>query len=463
MARRLLSSPKATDPQGDALAVLEFQSPTAALIATPVPRSARYVTLMVGAGVFACIAAASIIKTDKVVTAPGKLVSTVPTTMIQPLQTSIVRNIYVHPGQIVHKGDLLAELDPTFAAADIKADQEQVDSYSAQIERLNAQIANRPYVPTSVNGQSDMQLAAYNQLQSQYRYGVQNFDQQIASLKATRQQAESDMQQYAQRLALAANVEAMRSQLQQMQVGSRLDSLAAADNRLNMAGGLADARAQALKAEGDIASIQAQREAFIQQWYSNLSQQLQQASNQLATAQQSLTKDNKVHQLVMIQADRDAIVLNLSHTSVGSVLQSGQQFISLTPLDAPLQVEANIDGSMAGYAAVGDSVDIKLASLPFTMYGDLKGKVSSISSDSFDPADVQSGSVDDVNGAAPQSLFYRAHITIDANELRNTPAGFRLTPGMPIDADIKIGKRTVLDYMAKRVLPAFTNGMREPN
>jgi len=463
MARRLLSSPKAIDPQGDALAILEFQSPTAALIATPVPRSARYVTLMVGTGVAACIIAACIIKTDKVVTGDGKLVSSVPTTLIQPLETSIVRNIYVRAGQIVHKGDLLAELDPTFAAADIKADQEQVDSYSAQVERINAQLANRPYVPSVINGQSAMQLASYNQLQSQYRAGVQNFDEQIASLQATYQQSIGDVQQYSQRLALAANVEAMRSQLQQMQVGSRLDSLAAADTRLSIAGNLADANAQARKAQGDIASIEAQRESFIQQWFSNLSQQLQQAGNSLATAQQSLTKDTKVHQLVDIRAERDAVVLNLAHASVGSVLQSGQEFISLTPLGAPLEVEADIDGSVAGLASVGNPVDVKIASLPFTMYGDLKGKITSISADSFDPTDVTSGNVADVDGTAPTSLFYRAHIEIDRNELHNLPPGFALTPGMPISADVKIGKRTIMEYMAKRVLPAFTNGMREPN
>src|ERR1700712_1780424 len=133
MARQLLSSPKGTDVQGNALAVLEFQSPPAALIATPIPRSARYVSSTVGVAVLACIVAASVVKTDKIVSAQGKLVSTVPTQMLQPLQTSIVRNIFVHPGQIVHKGQLLAELDPTFAAADSQADQAQVYSYSAQV------------------------------------------------------------------------------------------------------------------------------------------------------------------------------------------------------------------------------------------------------------------------------------------------------------------------------------------
>jgi hemolysin D len=463
MARQLLSSRKATDPQGDALAVLEFQSPTAALIATPVPRSARSVTLWIGIGVIASMTAACLIKTDKVVSGQGKLVSSEPTTLIQPLDTSIVRNIFVQPGQVVHKGDLLAELDPTFASADMEADQEQVDSYTAQIDRLHAQLANKPYVPTTANAQTALQLDTYNQLQAQYQAGVANFDQQIASLKAQLQQAMADSQQYAQRLVLANNVEAMRSQLQQMQVGSRLDSLAAADNRLSMAGNLADAEASAHKSLGDIASTKAQRDAFIQQWYSNLSQQLQQAQNQLAPAQQNLTKDRKIHQLVVIRAPSDAIVLNLATTSVGSVLQAGQQFISLTPLGSPLSAEVDLNGRDTGYINAGDKVDIKLNTLPYLMYGDLRGVVESVSSDSFDPEQVQTGSVLDVAGSVPGGLFYRARIKILENKLHNTPPGFALTPGMPLDADVKIGKRTVVEYLMKRVMPAFTTGMREPN
>jgi hemolysin D len=462
MARQLLSSRKKIE-EDDALAVLEFQSPTAALIATPVPRSARSVTMWVGLGVIAVGAACAFIKVDKVVTGEGSLVSTEPTLQIQPLETSIVHSILVQPGQLVHKGQLLAELDPTFSSADMQSDQEQVDSYSAQIERLKAQLTNRPYEPMKTNTQTALQLQTYNELQAQYQAGVANYDQQIVSLQGQLQQAQADEQQYSQRLALANSVEAMRSQLQQMQVGSRLDSLAAADNRLSMAGNLADAVANAKKAIGDIASTRAQRDAFMQQWFSNLAQQLQQAQNQLAPAQQSLTKDGEVHQLVMLRAPSDAIVLNFANTSVGSVLQTGQQFISLTPTGTPLQAEVDLDGQDSGYANVGDSVDVKLSTLPYLMYGYLKGTVTSVSSNSFAPEQVQQGVVTDISGTPNAGLFYRTEIKITKNDLHNIPPGFILMPGMPLEGDIKVGKRTIISYLLKRVLPAFTTGMREPN
>jgi len=463
MARQLLSSRKATDPQGDALAVLEFQSPTAALIATPVPRSARSVTLWVGISVFAVLILSCVMKTEKVVNSAGSLVSTEPTTLLQPLETSVVHSILVHPGERVTKGQLLAELDPTFSSADMKADQDQVDNYTAQIDRLKAQLSGQPYLPSQSDNNTALQLQTYNELQAQYQAGVANFDQQIASLQATLQQSEGDTRQYEERLALANSVEAMRSQLQQMQVGSRLDSLAAADNRLAMAGNLADAESSARKAIGDIASIQAQRQAFIKQWFSGLDQQLQQAEISLAPAQQALTKDREIHQLVMLRAPTDAIVLNLGNASVGSVLQAGQQFLSLTPLDAPLEVQVDLSGDESGFVNAGDPVDIKLMTLPYVMYGDLRGTVESVSSNSFDPEQEQSGAVSDISGAPAQGLFYRARVKIVENKLHSVPPGFSLTPGMPLEAVIEVGRRTLISYMLKRVLPALTTGMREPN
>jgi HlyD family secretion protein len=58
--------------------------------------------------------------------------------------------------------------------------------------------------------------------------------------------------------------------------------------------------------------------------------------------------------------------------------------------------------------------------------------------------------------------FYRTRITIDRVALHDVPVGFRVIPGMPVTADIKVGKRTVLQYLLGLVLPVAQEGMREP-
>jgi hemolysin D len=58
--------------------------------------------------------------------------------------------------------------------------------------------------------------------------------------------------------------------------------------------------------------------------------------------------------------------------------------------------------------------------------------------------------------------FYRGTISLDEIKLHNLPEGFHMTPGMPITADIKVGKRMILSYLFSRVIPTLTEGMREP-
>jgi hemolysin D len=60
------------------------------------------------------------------------------------------------------------------------------------------------------------------------------------------------------------------------------------------------------------------------------------------------------------------------------------------------------------------------------------------------------------------TLYYRSRITLDRIDLHDTPENFHLSPGMPITADIRVGKQTVLRYMLGKMIPLAREGMREP-
>jgi hemolysin D len=156
-------------------------------------------------------------------------------------------------------------------------------------------------------------------------------------------------------------------------------------------------------------------------------------------------------------------VLTISKVSVGSVLTAGQQFITLVPSDAPLEVEANIAGKDDGHVHVGDPVDIKFDTFPYTQYGLAHGVVRLVSADSFSAQEENRNPT----GTAPVeqaigAVWYRARVTLDEIKLHGTPANFQLIPGMPVTADVRIGKQTVMHYMLGKLVPLATEGMREP-
>jgi HlyD family secretion protein len=445
------------------LAVLEFQSPTAAVIATPVPPVARGATLWIGLLVASMLVIAAVMPVDKIVSAPGKLVSTAATIVVQPFTTAIVQTIAVQEGQIVHKGDVLATLNPTYASADYTALTSQAQAYRAQVARLQAEENGTIYNPDPSNPSSALQIATYNQQVGEYDATVQGYQEKIQEAKTNiagyKQQAAYDQQ----RLGVASNVEAMRRQLQNLEVGSKLDTLSAMNDRLSVAANLADARSSQAATERDLASQQAQLASYEQQWRATVSQQLSDAINSLTQAEQALAKAKLNNLLVRLVAPRDSIVLSVADYSTGSVLQTGQMLMRLVPIDAPLRVEANISGDDSGYVRVGDKVKIKLDTLPFIQYGYAEGKVLSLSPDSFNPYD-QAGQ--QVNGpqlpGTPPTLYYKAVISVDALQLHNTPPGFRLVPGMPLTADVLVGTRTIMGYFTRRILPVAYDSLHEP-
>jgi hemolysin D len=445
-------------------AILEFQSPSIAIIAAEVPRSARGIAYIVSSFVVCLILALTLISVDRVVTAQAVVVSKSSTLVVQPLETAIVRSINVHEGEQVRPGQVLARLDPTFATADQGALAAQVSGFQAQVSRLQAEADGRPFSYTGIDPDLLLQAAIFGQRKSEYDYKIENYAQKINSLVAANSKAKGDVAGYRDRLALAVNVEKMRKDLERLQVGSKLNTLAAMDNRAEMERNMHGAQDAVNGSERDLAALIAERDGFVQSWRADISQQLSDTSSKLSDARESLNKAQLRRQLVELRADRDAIVLSVAKVSVGSVLQSGQEFITLVPADSPLEIEGNISGNDDGFVNVGDSVALKFDTCPYTEYGMAYGTVRTLSASSFTSQDDQrnpTGAVPLPNGSTVP-FYFRARITIDRIDLRNTPKGFRLIPGMPVTADIKVGKRTVMEYLLSRVMATTSEGMREP-
>jgi HlyD family secretion protein len=159
------------------------------------------------------------------------------------------------------------------------------------------------------------------------------------------------------------------------------------------------------------------------------------------------------------------------------------------PVDAKLQVTANVLGSDVGFVRTGQPVTIKFDTFSFVQYGSGEGTVQTISADSFvspggtgpssqvgglAPAGVgasgQVTSAQQQGGGIANSLsagmnpmsYYRTGISIDKLNLKGIPANFRLLPGLPVAVDVKVGRNTVLSYLLGRAIPAVSGGLSEP-
>lgn len=440
--------------------LLEFQSPTAALLAMPVRPAARSMLRVVLTLVIASGAILATCPVDVVVSGAGRMVSTSPTIVLQPLETSIVRSIKVREGQVVHAGELLAELDPTFSSADATALEKQVASLQAEVDRLTAESTGSPFQPTSADAATVIQVALYGQRQAQYRHQLESFGQKISGLQTQLARADLDAKAYAERAEIAGVLEAKRRELERLQVGSQMNRLVAQDQRIEMQRNLKDATASAGRARNDLNQMIAERDAFTQQWKSQISQEITLRRRSLNEAQEGLRKATLRRQLVNLVAEQDAIVLNVAKVSVGSILQSGEQLITLVPRNTPLEVETRIAAEEAGYVHPGQRVTVKFDTFPFVQYGMAEGVVKSVSADSF--TGQQETQRSSVGGQTANGVWFRARVELTAINLHGLPDNFQMTAGMPVTADVMIGERTMLKYLFARMLPVGLEGMREP-
>jgi HlyD family secretion protein len=443
--------------------ILEYQSPSSAIINMPMPRIARSMTLVLTSFVLTLFVVIAVVKVDRVVTAPGVVVSKAPTIVVQPLETAIVRSIDVHVGEAVHAGQVVARLDPTFASADATASAAQVSQLQAQTLRMQAELENRPFTYSGTDPNMAFQAAVYAQRQSEFNSKLENYREKFDSLRAAIARAQSDELGYKDRLTYAKELEQMRQELEKLNVGSKLNTLAAMDSRAEMQRNVDSARQQAEGAQRDLAALVAERNQYVESWHNDTAEKLTDVLSKLSDAREALTKNQLRRQLVELRADTDGTVMTIAKVSVGSVLNPGQEFITLIPTEAPLEVEANISGNDDGHVHVGDAVDIKFDTFPYTQYGLAHGTVRIISPGSFSAQDEARNPT----GAVPipqnsGSLFYRSRITLDQINLRGVPKDFHLIPGMPIMADIRVGRQTVLRYLMGKTIPLVTEGLREP-
>ena len=456
----------ATDPfapQDMPIALLEFHSPTAGLVNLPATASARYVIWLIGCLFLACLAGMAFFPINRVVSTTGRLASTQPTIVVQPLETSIVRSIDVHVGDFVQKGQVLAHLDPTITEADITNMAQQRDAYQAEFDRLKAEADDKDYVPDTSNPASVQQGAAFLRRRSEYRARVQNYEQQLAGLESDLQGYRANAAMYASKMRVASEVLKMRQHEQADQVGSRLSTLAAQNDMMEAERAEISAQQSANSAESKIAAMKAERDSYIENWKAQVYTNLTETQHHLDEYRSSYEKARLRQDLILLKAPEDGVVLTIAKASIGSVLQSAGQFMTLIPTGAGVEMEAVMKASDAAFVKLGDHAIVKFAAFPYNQYGGAEATVHVISANSFDKSDASNpGDNSAVAGGPDGAVYYRVRLKIDRYTLHGQPAFFHPSPGMPATADIDVGQRTILKYLFGRVAPALTDGMREP-
>ncbi|AVS86456.1 HlyD family type I secretion periplasmic adaptor subunit [Paracidovorax avenae] len=426
----------------------------------PAPRRLAWLLM----ALFAIALAWSIFgKIDIVAVAPGRIIVSDRTKLVQPLENSVVRRVLVREGEHVSAGQPLLELDPTAAHADRTSFGEahrSAESESLRVRALQQALAGEAgpgAKPPRWSAQdvpaawSDRERAdAQGQLLAEWS----DITARIARLDAERQRREAEIATVRAMVGkLEATLPVVRQRERDFQTltGQGFVSSHATQDRtrerVEMERDLATQQARLQEALAALAEARQARMSYLAETRRALSERQAQADLKREQNAQELSKAERRERLATLSAPVSGTVQQLAAHTEGGVVTEAQVLMVIVPDGAHVSAEVTLENKDIGFVEPGQDVTIKLETFPFTRYGTVPAQVETVTRDAVN---------DEKRGA-----IFPALLRLETNHIAVDGKDIRLAPGMNLTAEIKTGQRRVIDYLLSPIQKAGSESLRE--
>ena len=430
--------------------------------AHPAPRRVAWVvcTLFVVAVVWAIVG-----EIDIVAVAPGRIVVSDRSKTLQPLEASVVKRVLVKDGDAVQAGQVLLELDATNASADSASVAEQLSSADSEERRTSAlmgalRLSRAPVLsPSSVSGRQGVsegkrdarhESSAALQLQAEW----QDISAKLAKLAAEQAHRHAEIATVRELIAkLQATLpiaQLREADFRRLTDQGFISAHAGQDRtreRIEQERDLATQRARLVEAQSALREAEHTRTAYAAETQRLLSERQAQATLKAQQLVQELSKSVQRSRLTQLTAPVAGTVQQLAVHTEGGVVTPAQVLLVIVPKDAEVTAEVAIDNKDIGFVNAGDSAQIKLETFPFTRYGTIDARVKSVTADAVS---------DEKKGAIFPAILRLGKSTINVDGKR-----INLGPGMNVTAEIKTGKRRVIEYLLSPIQRALGESLGE--
>ena len=363
------------------------------------PRASLFIWIIC-IGLLSLLIWAWLFKLEEVSTGIGKVTPSSKEQVVQSLEGGILTKLYVHEGQIVQEGQVLAQLDPTRFASNVGESASLLLASQATAARLRAEVNGTSLkFPSEVLKERDLveeETALYHSRRSNLEESLSGLQQALILVDEELQMTEPLVAKGA-----ASEVEVLRLKRQATDLRNQMNDVR---NQY-----LVKAREELAKANTDIET------------------QLQVVKGKSDSLNRTLFK-----------SPVRGIIKEIDVMTIGGVISQNGKLMTIVPLDEQLLVEARISPRDIAFIHPGQDALVKITAYDYSIYGGLKGKVSIISPDTLRDEVKQ------------DQFYYRVYIRTDSGKLMNKAGKqFSITPGMVATVDIKTGEKTILDYLIK--------------
>jgi hemolysin D len=439
-------------------------------------------------------------KVDIVAVAPGRIIVSDRTKVIQPLEASVVKAVLVKDGDRVSAGQVLVELDPTMAVADMANVQEQLKAAQSEEVRtrallqllskgkllaqvlpgLEADLALKNSVSSKDTGEgialreassitstirskpgaergnsaSDAAMQMDATTQAQFQSEWQDIQAKLAKLdaEAARRQTEiATVQKTIAKLEATVPMAQTREADFKRLVGEGFISSHATQDktreRVELERDMTVQRSRLLEAQSALNETQQTKAAYRSETLRTLSDRHAQAGTKYSQLQADATKATQRERQTQLTAPVAGIIQQLAIHTTGGVVTSAQPLMIVVPESATVTAEITIANQDIGFVNAGQMATVKLETFPYTKYGTVLAKVDVVTADAV--TDEKKGS------------YYPATLTLSQKDMLIDGKRVNLSPGMNITAEIKTGQRRVIEFLLSPVQRAGSESLRE--
>jgi len=397
---------------------------------------------------------------DIVAVAPGKIIVSERTKIIQPLEVSVVKRVLVRDGDHVEAGQALVELDPTTANADKTSIDEQLKSMQSEVLRTRALLqalnspasARTPELGKSIpTGWTDVDIAA-TQAQLSDEWSDITAKLAKAASEINRRQAEiATVREMVNKLETTVPIARQReADFHQLANQGFMSSHANQDRtreRIEMERDLATQRARLAEANATLRESENTRTAYIAETKHSLRTREAAAELKRQQGTQDLAKAGQRERLTTLKAPVAGTVQQLAAHTDGGVVTEAQPLMVIVPDGAQVTAEVTLDNKDIGFVNASQEATIKLETFPYTRYGTINATVKRVTADAVN---------DEKRGAIFPVTLNLKSTTIDVD---GKP--IKLSPGMNLTAEIKTGKRRIIEFLMSPVQRTTNESLRE--
>jgi HlyD family secretion protein len=380
------------------------------------------------------------------VIAPGSLVVDSNVKKVQHPTGGVVGELRVRDGDKVQAGDIVVRLDETITQANLAIVVKSLNELQARLARLEAERdnvdsirfpaellarASDPDAARSMTGERNLfefRRSARAGQKAQLRERIAQLKEEIQGLTGQVAAKKRETELIGQELEGVRDL--WRKNLVQIQRVTALERDAA-----RLEGERGQLIAATAQAKGKISEIELQILQIDQELRSEVAKDLREAQGKIAELVERKVAAEDQLKRIDIRAPQNGMVHQSTVHTVGGVITAGEAIMLIVPEADVLTVEAKLAPQDIDQVRVGQSAALRFSAFNQRTTPELNGVVSRVSADL---------TTDQRTGAA----YYVVRITLSESEIGRLD-GLRLVPGMPVEAFIRTGERTVLSYVTK--------------